>query len=64
MNKEVIIEIIEQTADEYGWTLEEALEGLNKIGFCVDKVEGNSKFHPTHVKLSVDFAYMATWGLQ
>ncbi|MFL1672570.1 hypothetical protein [Paenibacillus dendritiformis] len=64
MNREVIVEIIEETAKEYGWSLEQAMEGLEKIGFTVDKVEGNLKFNSSHVKLSVDFAYMASWGLK
>lgn len=63
MSKEVIVEIIQETAKEYGWILEQAIEGSEKIGFTIDSVVGNSKFHPSHVKLSVDFAYMASWGL-
>lgn len=59
MDKERILAIIKRTANEYNWSLDTALENLKQIGFCIDNVEGNARFTESHVKMSVDFAYIA-----
>ncbi|KAF6630545.1 hypothetical protein H6F38_14025 [Paenibacillus sp. EKM208P] len=60
MNKHKILSTIEETAKEYDWSLDEALERLEQIGFEIGEIEGNERFTESHVKMSVDFAYNAS----
>ncbi|QNR65482.1 hypothetical protein IAQ67_16475 [Paenibacillus peoriae] len=59
MDKQKLLNTIEETAKEYGWSLDVALDRLEQIGFKIAEAEGNERFTESHVKMSVDFAYNA-----
>ena len=59
MTSEEINKVIEETAVEYNWTLDEAINHLNAIGFSIENVINNPKFTKSHMMMSVDFAYNA-----
>jgi|GEM_PF-5359207 len=56
MVREEILKIIEDEARLFNWSLNEALYNLSRIGFTVDKVEGNALFDENKVRQSVHWA--------
>lgn len=59
MNKEQLLEIIQDQVTKLDWTMEKAMPYLEKLGFTPEKVENNRLFGEYKVRLTVEFAYQA-----